>query len=150
MLRLISLLSFSGLALAPLARAENTPAEPPAPTAPGAGAPGQHGHRDRGGMHDRLKDLSEKLQLTDAQKEQVKGIFSASEPQMKALWDDESLSPEDRRAKMQAIRKSTHDQIRALLTPDQQKTFDAMPKPERGHRGPPKGDGNAPPVPKPQ
>ena len=51
---------------------------------------------------------------------------------------------------MQAIRKSTHDQIRALLTPDQQKTFDAMPKPGRGRHGPPKAGGDTPPPPKPQ
>jgi hypothetical protein len=51
---------------------------------------------------------------------------------------------------MMEIMKSTHDQVRAVLTPDQQKTFDAMPPPERngGRRGPGHGD-DAPPPPKP-
>ena len=44
---------------------------------------------------------------------------------------------------MKDIMTASHDQVRALLTPDQQKTFDAMPPPEmHGHRGPPHGDGD--------
>ena len=138
-------LGLTALVFAPVARADEPPTTPPPAPA------GEHSHGNHGGMRgDRLKELSEKLQLTDPQKEQVKAIFAATEPQAMALRDDESLSQEDRRAKMQAIRKSTHDQIRALLTADQQKTFDAMPKPGRGHHGPPKGDGqgDAPPPPK--
>lgn len=154
--KLVTLLGLAAVALAPLARAEDQPATPPTPDAPATpppgqpGGPGQHGHR--GGMRgDHLKMLSEKLNLTDAQRTQVKAILSAAEPQMKALRDNESLSEEDRRTQFQAMRKSTHDQIRALLTPEQQATFDAMPPPGRpGHKGPPPGDGDAPPVPKPQ
>jgi Spy/CpxP family protein refolding chaperone len=143
-LRFLSLLGLSALAFAQVARAEENPA-PPAPPA------GQHPHGDRAEMRaKRLQDLTQKLSLTDAQQQQIKTIWAAAEEQGKALRDDESLSRDDRRAKMQAIMKGTHDQVRAILTPDQQKTFDAMPPPERrGHRGPPKGDGATPP-PKPQ
>ena len=138
--KLLSLLTLTALAAAPLVRAEDTPA--PATTPPAAPA-GDHPHG--GGRGDRMKMLAEKLQLTDAQKAQVKTIMSSAEEQGKALRDDEALSQEDKRAKMMEIRKSTHDQIRALLTPDQQKTFDAMPPPpERGHHGPPPS-GDAPP-----
>jgi hypothetical protein len=44
---------------------------------------------------------------------------------------------EETRAKMQEIQKAAHDQIRALLTADQQKKFDAMPPPPGpgGRRG---------------
>jgi len=136
--KLLSLASLTALALAPLARADEPPATPPAePPA------GDHPHPGRGMRGDRLKMLAEKLQLTDDQKAQVKTILNGDETQMKALRDDDALSEEDRRAKFMALRKSTHDQIRALLTPDQQKTFDSLPEP-RGHRGPPKGDGAAP------
>ena len=134
--KLLSLLTLTVLAAAPLVRAEDPVATPSAPAA---------GEHPRGGRGDRLKQLAEKLQLTDAQKAQIKPILETAAQQGMALRDDESLSKEDKRAKMAAIRKTSHDQIRALLTPDQQKTFDAMPPPgERGHRGPPPG-GDAPP-----
>ncbi len=94
----------------------------------------------------RLKMLDEKLHLTDAQKQQITAIWSASEQKGKALREDDTLSKEDRRAKMGEIMKDSHDQIRALLTPEQQIAFDALPPEPRGHRGPPKGD-DAPPPP---
>jgi Spy/CpxP family protein refolding chaperone len=141
--KLSSLLGLTALALAPLARADEPPATPAAPSAPAAG---DHPHAGRG---DRLKMLAEKLQLTDEQKTQIKPIMQKAEQDATALRDDDSLSKEDKRDKMMAIRKTSHDQIRALLTPDQQATYDAMP-PERGHRGPPPAGGDAPPPPKPQ
>jgi Spy/CpxP family protein refolding chaperone len=144
-IRLLSFLTLTALALAPLARAEDAPATPPAPPA------GEHphgGHGDR--AKKRLAMLDEKLHLTDAQKQQITGIWTAAEQQGKALRADDSLSKDDRRAKMGEIMKATHAQVRAVLTPDQQTTFDAMPPPEmRGHRGPPKGE-DAPPPPAPK
>jgi len=136
-LKLRSLLTLTALAVSPLVRAEDAP--PASASAPA----GEHARPERG---NRLKKLVEKLQLTDAQKTQIKPIMEKAAQDGIALRDDESLSKDDKRAKMMAIRKTSHDQIRALLTAEQQKTFDAMP-PERGHRGPPKG-ADAPPPPK--
>jgi len=64
-------------------------------------------------------------------------IWAKNEEQGKALRNDDTLSKEDRRSKMgRESMKSGHDQIRALLTPDQQKDFDSMPPPEmHGRRG---------------
>ena len=56
-------------------------------------------------------------------------IIAKALTQMKALRADTSLSDDDRRAKMGALMKSQHDQIRAVLTPEQQTTFDTLPKP---------------------
>ena len=129
------------MAMVPLIRAD----EPPATPVPAAPAAGEHHRGDRGAMRaNRLKMLDEKLSLTDAQKQQITAIWASSEQQGKALRNDDTLSKEDRRAKMGEIMKASHDQIRALLTPDQQKTFDAMPPPERGHHGPHKGAGDKP------
>ncbi len=141
-LKLLSLLSLTVLVAAPLARAEEpvaTPAKPPA---------GQHARPDPAKRAARrLQQLDEKLHLNDTQKQQITAIWAASEQKGKALRADESLAKEDRKSQMMEIMKSSHDQVRALLTPDQQKTFDAMPPPERGRRGPPHGD-DAPPPPK--
>lgn len=78
-------------------------------TAPAKRAPG-----------DRLKELSEKLALTEEQKGKVKAIFEANMPKLKELRADTALSQEDKRAKMVEIRKAEALEIRAVLTPEQQ------------------------------
>lgn len=143
----LPLLSLTVFAVAPLARAEDAPAAPPAPPAGEHAHPGG-GHGDR--AKKRLQMLDEKLHLSDAQKQQISAIWAASEQKGKALRADTALDKEDRKEQMMDIMKAAHDQVRGLLTPDQQKTFDAMPPPERhgGRHGPGKGD-DAPPPPKP-
>ena len=138
LLRILSLLSLTALATAPLARADETPV-PPANPAPA----GEHARAERGKRREhRLAQLDEKLHLTAAQKTQIQAIWSAAEQQGKALRDEAAGATDDRRAKMREAMKATHDQVRAVLTPDQQKLFDAMPPEGRGHKGPrPEGDG---------
>jgi hypothetical protein len=131
----VSLLSI-GLALsAPSGRADE-PASPPAPAVPPA-SPGEgaqptpapaprHAHT-RGGYV--LSDLTEKLGLTEDQQKTIGPVIRSYQSRVKELRGDDTLSKEDRRAKMREIATATHDQIRAALTPDQQKVFDAMPPP---------------------
>jgi periplasmic protein CpxP/Spy len=54
---------------------------------------------------------------------------------MESLHNDASASQDDKRSKMTEIHKSSNDQIRALLDPDQQKKFNEMQSrwQERGH-----------------
>ena len=73
-----------------------------------------------------LQMLSEKLNLTDDQKAKLKPILQDQMQQMKAVRDDSSLSQEQRRAKMKSIHESFHDQINAVLTPEQQAKFKQM------------------------
>ena len=97
----------------------------------------------------RMKELDEKLQLTAEQKTQIQTIWDKAEEQGKALRADETMAREDRRAKAGELMKATHAQVRGVLTPDQQKTFDTMPA-KMGRRGPrPAGDrpADAPPAP---
>jgi hypothetical protein len=72
---------------------------------------------------------------------------------MMALRDDDSLSDDDKKAKMKEIQTDQKAQIRALLTPDQQKIFDTLKMPNGGHRkkeGESGGaDTSAPPPPPP-
>jgi hypothetical protein len=74
-----------------------------------------------------LAELTEKLNLTADQQKTIGGIIRDGRSQMRGVHGDDSLSKDDRRAKMQEINASTRGQIRAALTPDQQKLFDAMP-----------------------
>ncbi|MCL2872914.1 MAG: Spy/CpxP family protein refolding chaperone [Betaproteobacteria bacterium] len=98
----IALLSAAGMTMNATAQ-ETTP--PPA--APMVGGHGHHHHHHGSGM---MADLN----LTDAQKTQVNDIMTQH-------------------------RDETHAKIRALLTPEQQKNFDAMPAQQPQHRGGPMG-----------
>jgi Spy/CpxP family protein refolding chaperone len=144
----LSLLSI-GLALtAGTSMAQDT-ANAPAPTSPpaapsdgtqGAPAPAPEHRGRRGGFV--LEELTQKLTLTADQQKQVGDLIKSSREQMKTLHEDESMSDEDKRAKMKEITSTTRSQIRALLTPAQQAIFDTLPT--RGPRPPQQAPGAAP------
>ena len=70
--------------------------------------------------------LTKELKLTSDQQPKVLDILKSEQSQMQSLRSDSSVPPEDRRSKMMEIRKTSDDQIRALLDSDQQKKWDAM------------------------
>jgi periplasmic protein CpxP/Spy len=83
-----------------------------------------------------LQMLSEKLNLTDDQKAKLKPILQDQMQQMKAVREDSSLSEEQKRAKMKSIHESLHDQINAVLTPEQQAKFKQMKQEQmQKHKG---------------
>ena len=73
-----------------------------------------------------LQMLSEKLNLTDDQKAKLKPILQDQMQQMKTVHEDSSLSEEQKQAKMKSIHESLHNQINAVLTPEQQAKFKQM------------------------
>jgi periplasmic protein CpxP/Spy len=75
-----------------------------------------------------LQMLSEKLNLTDDQKAKLKPIFEDQGQQLKAVQEDASLTPDQKAAKKKAIHEKGHDQINAVLTPEQQEKFKEMKK----------------------
>ena len=126
-IKIISFLALAALTAGPLLRAADDSTAP---------SPSQRQRADGSRMADRrLQKLDEQLKLTDAQKTQITAIWKQSAEQSRALRDDTTLTREARRDKVMAIMKTAHDQVRAVLTPDQQKTFDAMPPEPRGRRG---------------
>jgi hypothetical protein len=76
-----------------------------------------------------LAALTTTLSLTDDQQARIKPILLDEASKLhggkKAAAGPDADAA---KAKNKAIRDDTNKQIRALLTPDQQKTFDAMPK----------------------
>jgi periplasmic protein CpxP/Spy len=92
-----------------------------------SGEQNEHWH-GRGHMdpEKRTEMLTKHLSLTSDQQPKVLEILKSEQSQMQSLHSDSSLSQEDRRSKAMDIHKSSNDQIRALLTPDQQKKFDEM------------------------
>jgi periplasmic protein CpxP/Spy len=85
----------------------------------------------------RAEMLGKQLNLTSDQQGKVLDVLKSEQSQMESLRSDTSLSQEDRHSKMMDIHKTSNDQIRALLTPDQQKKFDEMQSRHQhwGHQG---------------
>ena len=134
---------------APLATAQSNDSPPPNNQQPAQGNGGwHHGPPDPA---QRTKELTEKLKLTSDQQTKVQDILQSEHSQMESLHQDNSLSQQDRRAKMMDIRKNSDTQIRALLDSNQQKKWDEMQAKReqwgQGHRhGPPDaGDQQGPP-----
>lgn len=74
----------------------------------------------------RAEMLGKQLNLTSDQQGKVLDVLKSEQSQMESLHSDTSLSQDDRRSKMMDIHKTSNEQIRAVLTPDQQKKFDEM------------------------
>ena len=85
---------------------------------------GMHHNGESADQH--LQMLSEKLNLTDDQKAKLKPILQDQLQQMKTVREDTSLSEEQKQAKMKSIHESLHNQINAVLTPEQQAKFKQM------------------------
>jgi periplasmic protein CpxP/Spy len=94
----------------------------------------------------RTEMLTKQLGLTSDQQPKVLDALKSEQSQMETLHSDSSLSQDDRRTKMMDIHKTTNDQVRAILDPDQQKKWDEMQSRReqwQGHHH----DGQAPPSP---
>ena len=86
---------------------------PPAETAAG----GEHGGPG-GGKH--MEKMFKDLNLTDAQKAQVKDLHNSTREQMKALKQDQSLTKDQKRERMKALHLETQSKMSSILTPEQQ------------------------------
>jgi len=94
-----------------------------------------------------MQQWKDKLGLTDDQVSKITDIVKAQGKAMQDIRNDDSLSDDDKRDKFNELRKSTREQVRAILTPDQQKIFDTLPP--LGRRRPPPDGGTPPPAPPP-
>jgi Spy/CpxP family protein refolding chaperone len=121
---ILTLLALGLCAAAPLARA----ADEPSVTVPTEATKSeQTGKRMKKAVNDRDKMLTEKLNLTAEQKEKLTALRKQQGEELHAAKGD--------RAKMRELTKKAHEDVRALLTPEQQKDFDAMPAGGRGGKG---------------
>jgi periplasmic protein CpxP/Spy len=105
---------------------------------------GQWGHGQGQPMtaDQRLQHMTQQLNLSDAQQQQIKPILENEEKQMQTMRQDSSLSRDDRMSKMQQIRQDTSSQIKPILTADQQQKYAQMMSRQGHGRG---GQGQNPP-----
>jgi Spy/CpxP family protein refolding chaperone len=78
--------------------------------------------------------LAEKLNLSQQQQDQLKPIMEKQREQAKAIWQDNSLSQDQKKQKMQALHQDTRTQMNAILTPEQQQQMQQMRQNFKQHR----------------
>jgi Spy/CpxP family protein refolding chaperone len=98
------------------------------PPAQGGGDDQGRPRRGMPSVEDQVKNLTEKLSLTDDQQAKVKTILEDTRSQMMKVMQDDSISREDKMAKGRSLREASNGKIRDLLTDDQKKKFDDMQK----------------------
>lgn len=132
-------------------------APPPPPPSEGGPAGADVRPRNGGGpgqmsVEQRVERMKENLGLSPDQADQIKSAFEAQRPAMEAIRNDQSLSREDRRVKMQALRQQMDAQLATILTPEQKAKWDEERAKRRaqmqGDRpgGEAPGAGNPPPA----
>jgi Spy/CpxP family protein refolding chaperone len=98
------------------------------PTTPGAG----EGREGRGGARTvdaQLARLTEQLTLTEEQKPKVKAVLEDQATKRAGLRD---LAPEERRTKNQELREEMAKKMKEILTEEQYKKYEALPRGGRG------------------
>jgi hypothetical protein len=111
----------------------------------------QHGHRRPMDPDRQLAHLTKTLNLSADQQTQIKPILLDRQQKMQVLWQDQSLSRQDRRSKAIAIQQDTKTKLEAALNDQQKQQFDQMQakmQARRQHRM--GGDNQAPPSSAPQ
>jgi Spy/CpxP family protein refolding chaperone len=96
------------LTLQPLARAADT--SQPAPPAPG----------DRpAALRERMQETARELNLTPDETAKLQNIVREHAQELRALRQDNSLSPEEKRLKLAAARAGIISEVKKVLTPEQ-------------------------------
>jgi periplasmic protein CpxP/Spy len=134
---------FLALSLAPgISRAQSSsppPAKDQSQSAPAAPA------QQEGRMHGAMKGLN----LTDDQKAEMKKIHESAKAQLDAVNKDESLTADQKEAKVHQLRHGARLQMVKLLTPEQQQQMRANVR-ARGASGREKQQPQQPPQAQPQ
>jgi len=96
----------------------DAPAQQTPPMAPG-------GHRGMS-VDDQLARMTKALNLSPDQASQLKPILTDRLQQMEALRQNQSLSQEDKMAKMKSLRDDSNTKIEAVLNDTQKQQFTQM------------------------
>jgi Spy/CpxP family protein refolding chaperone len=96
------------LSFQPLARA----ADDEAPAQPAGG-------NRAAALRERMQDTAKELNLSDEQKAKLQTIVRGQIGRLRDLRQDTTLSPEDKRAKLRALREEITVEVKKVMTPEQ-------------------------------
>jgi Spy/CpxP family protein refolding chaperone len=82
----------------------------------------------------RSKNMQQELNLTADQQKKVADLRSEFRPKLEALRNDQSLSNEQKRAKMRELMNQQQQQMKSILTPEQAQKMESF-KPQRPNKG---------------
>jgi periplasmic protein CpxP/Spy len=94
------------------------------PPAGGLGGGPPDGKREM--RREKMGAMAEELGLSEDQKAQMKDVLQQEKAELDALRDNTSLAKEDKRAQLDAIRKSYMEKRHAIMTPEQREKAKAM------------------------
>jgi protein CpxP len=80
----------------------------------------------QGEVATKLQEISARLELTEEQKTQIAPILQKEIADLKVLRDDTSLRRGEKARRLKEISDTASEQIRELLTPDQQTEYDKL------------------------
>jgi periplasmic protein CpxP/Spy len=115
---LTGLLALGMTAGAAIAQDDSAPPPPPQTS-------GMHGHH-RMDPDTQLKRMTKQLDLSADQQSQIKPILESRQQQMQGLWQDQSMSSQDRHQKMMSIQEDSSNKIEAVLNDTQKQKYEAM------------------------
>ncbi len=94
---------------------------------------GEHHDGDhRGGHHKGM--MFQKLNLSDAQKDQMKNLNNDFKTKMEALKKNDQMTMGDFKTQREALAKEHKSQMLAILTPDQKNQLEQLKKDEKANR----------------
>lgn len=102
----------------PAFAADERPAERPARRA-GPPPAGERGPGMRAGSEEWFNRWSAELKLTEAQKQKIQALRKEQREQGDKIRQDTSLTPEQRREKMRALRQENDKKMKEILTTEQ-------------------------------
>jgi Spy/CpxP family protein refolding chaperone len=113
------------------------------PAAAQQGGGPQNMHQNRGPMstEDQLAHMTKSLNLTSDQQTQIKPLLDARRALMVQMRQDQSMSRDDKMAKMKTIDDDTHTKIAAVLNDQQKAKFAQMQDRREQHMNGGQGQG---------
>lgn len=75
---------------------------------------------------ERMKRMAEALNLTDEQKAKIEPILKEEGEKLRAIFQDQNASREEKGKKMQEARKDISAKMKAVLTPEQAEKFEKL------------------------
>ena len=91
------------------------------------------GERGKGQRGERFQRMQQELNLTADQQQRMKAIRDQYRPQLDAIRQDKSLTQDQKKAKAKDLFKAQQDQMKSVLTPEQQEKMKSLHK-GKGHK----------------
>jgi periplasmic protein CpxP/Spy len=107
----------------------------PENSSPNATAPYHHRGHHAQNPQKQAEMISKKLNLSADQTAKLAPIFADRDQKTQALFQNQSLTQDQRHAQMKAIRDNTQQQLSSVLSPDQMQQLRSMKHGRRGGWG---------------